>query len=326
MDTLRTRASSINRALDQVGDKWCLLVIQEMFWGINTFRDMLQTTGVSRGVLADRLRWLEGIGCLRKDLESHGPRRPIYHLTRKSVDLYACALMAVAWERRYYETPALDSIRLVHRTCGRAFSPQLQCGACHRPVRASEVRYAPGPGATRDLREKKVRRRSSVSAAAVPSARNVYRNLVNLVGDRWTANLIALAFHDLTRFEEFQRELPVASNILSDRLRLLVAEGILETRPYQARPPRYSYHLTDKGLDLFPWFLTLQQWGDRWCDLTGAGKPLEVTHVPCGAPLYGVVVCDQCGEVPEAHAVEFHFGPAGDRAAHERAARDRAAG
>ena len=45
---LRTRASSINRALDEIGDKWCLLVFQEVFWGINSFNDMLAATGVSR--------------------------------------------------------------------------------------------------------------------------------------------------------------------------------------------------------------------------------------------------------------------------------------
>ncbi|MDP5072217.1 MAG: hypothetical protein NWQ45_15065, partial [Congregibacter sp.] len=62
---LYTSASSINRALDQVGDKWCLLIIQEVFWGINNFSGMLAATGASRGVLSDRLKWLQAIGCLR---------------------------------------------------------------------------------------------------------------------------------------------------------------------------------------------------------------------------------------------------------------------
>ncbi|MBT5792406.1 MAG: transcriptional regulator, partial [Gammaproteobacteria bacterium] len=48
MKKLITRASSINRALDQVGDKWCLLIIQEVFWGINSFNEMMAATGVSR--------------------------------------------------------------------------------------------------------------------------------------------------------------------------------------------------------------------------------------------------------------------------------------
>jgi DNA-binding HxlR family transcriptional regulator len=79
------------------------------------------------------------------------------------------------------------------------------------------------------------------------------------VGDRWTANVIALAFHGFARFDEFHRELPVATNILSDRLRFLVEEGVFEQVAYQRRPLRHEYHLTDKGRDLFPWFLALPQ-------------------------------------------------------------------
>ncbi|MFK8019565.1 MAG: winged helix-turn-helix transcriptional regulator, partial [Pseudomonadales bacterium] len=41
--------------MDQIGDKWCLLIIQEVFWGINSFNEMKETMGVSRGVLSDRL-------------------------------------------------------------------------------------------------------------------------------------------------------------------------------------------------------------------------------------------------------------------------------
>ena len=63
-----TRASSINRALDQIGDKWCLLIIQEVLWGINSFNDMMDAMGVSRGVLSNRLTWLQEVGCLRKDV------------------------------------------------------------------------------------------------------------------------------------------------------------------------------------------------------------------------------------------------------------------
>ena len=61
MEQMITRASSINRALDQIGDKWCLLIIQEVFWGINTFSEMRITIGASNGVLADRLKWLVSI-------------------------------------------------------------------------------------------------------------------------------------------------------------------------------------------------------------------------------------------------------------------------
>jgi DNA-binding HxlR family transcriptional regulator len=296
-----TRASSINRALDLIGDKWCLLILQEVFWGINSFNDMMAAMGVSRGVLSNRLRWLQDVGCLRKETAG----RPRYHLTARSVELYDSAIMAVAWERQWYSNPQLDRVELVHRNCGSAFAATMRCAACGDPVHPDDVTYAPGPGATRDVREKKVRRRSSISITEVPSERALYLNLIDIVGDRWTANVIALAYHGFRRFEQFHRELPVATNILSDRLRFLVNQGVFMQVAYQQRPLRYEYHLTDKGRGLFPWFLSLLQWGDKWCDPQGRGRPMLLTHVPCGETLVGQVRCSECGEVLRAHDVQF---------------------
>lgn len=304
MAELTTRASSINRALDQIGDKWCLLIIQEVLWGINTFNEMMEAMGVSRGVLSNRLKWLQEVGCLRRETDEAG-RRPIYHLTSKSVALYDCALMAIRWERNWFRHPVLDRVELVHAVCGKAFQPEMRCNNCHTRVRQRDASFRAGPGATRDVREKKVRRRSSIATSAIPSERALYRNLINLVGDRWTANLIALAFHGITRFDEFHRELPVATNILSDRLRLLVAEGVFEQSAYQERPRRMEYLLTDKGRDLFPWFLALLQWGDKWCDTEGEGPPMLVVHERCGEVLGAAVCCSECRGHLLAHEVEF---------------------
>ena len=303
MSELTTRASSINRALDQIGDKWCLLIIQEVLWGINSFNDMMEAMGVSRGVLSNRLKWLQQVGCLRKEADGIS-KRPVYHLTSKSVELYDCALMATKWERTWFSNPSLDRVQLTHLECGEAFQPVMQCANCDAEVQLEDASYAPGPGATRDVREKKVRRRSSIATSEIPSQRALYRNLINLVGDRWTANVIALAFHGLTRFDEFHTELPVATNILSDRLRFLVEEGVFEMVAYQQRPLRHAYQLTPKGRDLFPWFLALLQWGDKWCDPEGLGRPMLVNH-SCGQPLDAEVRCDQCQGHLKAHQVQY---------------------
>jgi DNA-binding HxlR family transcriptional regulator len=308
MNKLVTRASSINRALDQIGDKWCLLIIQEVFWGIHSFNDMMSATGASRGVLSNRLKWLQSVDCLRKVTDSRGGKRMRYQLTDKSLDLYDSALMAVTWERRFFQTPELDEVALLHLKCGQVFSARMACRRCNSEIEAGEVTYQPGPGAARDERDKKVRRRSSISVQDVPSNRSLYKNLINLVGDRWTANMIALSFHGLTRFDQFHRELPVATNILADRLRFLVAEGIYEQTAYQQRPPRYDYRLTAKGEALFPWFLTLLQWGDKWCDPESHGKPMRLSHTTCGRALQGQVKCSECDGVLKAREVQFTLG------------------
>ena len=305
MNKLVTRASSINRALDQIGDKWCLLIIQEVFWGINSFNEMMVATGASRGVLSNRLKWLQSMDCLSKSPDKTGGKRMCYHLTPKSMEIYDSAMMALVWEERFFNTPELDEVELLHLPCGHAFTPAMRCGHCNSPVHMKDVSYTPGPGATRDERDKKVRRRSSISIENSPSKHIVYRNLVNIVGDRWTANIIALSFHGLTRFDQFNEELPVATNILADRLKFLVEQGIFEQHVYLQRPKRYEYQLTEKGQATFPWFLTILQWGDRWCDPTGKGKPMQLMHEPCGHSLHGQVKCSECEEVLKAREVQF---------------------
>jgi DNA-binding HxlR family transcriptional regulator len=312
MSKLITRASSINRALDEIGDKWCLLIIQEVFWGINSFNEMMTAMGVSKGVLSNRLKWLQSIDCLSKRADGNGGKRMQYHLTRKSVELYDCALMAIVWERAHYNTPELDEVQLVHLKCGQTFAPEMRCLSCNEGISVSDVIYNPGPGATRDERDNKVRRRSSISVLDVPSSRSLYKNLIHLVGDRWTANLIALSFHGLTRFDQFHEELPVATNILADRLKFLVEEGVFKQVAYQQRPLRHEYLLTKKGEALYPWFLALLQWGDKWCSPDDSGKPMQLTHSMCEKNLHGQASCSACGGVLKAHEVRFELSPSND--------------
>ena len=304
---LQSKASSINRALDQIGDKWCLLILQEIFWGVNTFNELLAASGMSRGVLSQRLTWLQEIDCLKKAPDSSTSNRPAYHLTRKSNDLYPNALAAIAWERSFFETPPLDSVILTHRLCGKEFSPTVRCRSCNQDVLSEDVTYAQGPGHGQDLREMKVRRRSSISIMEAPSKKPFYKNLIHIVGDRWTANIIALAFHGCKRFDEFHTELPIATNILSDRLKLLTEEGIFKMVAYQNKPERFDYLFTQKGRGLYPFFLGLLQWGDKWCSSEN-GVPIIPKHETCGFDLKAKTCCDQCYQTLEAHDVSYQ-GP-----------------
>ena len=86
---------------------------------------------------------------------------------------------------------------------------------------------------------------------------------LEVLGDRWTILIMRDAFMRVRRFEDFQRNLGVARNVLTDRLGRLVEEGILERVPYQDRPARFEYRLTEKGIDLWPVMIALLRWGDR---------------------------------------------------------------
>ena len=85
----------------------------------------------------------------------------------------------------------------------------------------------------------------------------------------------------MRRFDDFQRNLGVARNVLTDRLGRLVDEGILVRVPYQERPARFEYRLTEKGLDLWPIMMALLQWGDRHY-AAETGRPRVVRHRDCG--------------------------------------------
>ncbi len=131
---------------------------------------------------------------------------------------------------------------------------------------------------------------------------------VDLLGDWWTPLVLREASFGVTRFDDFQRSLHIGRNILTQRLNRLVAEGLLERVPYQQRPPRHEYVLTEKGRDVFPVLAAIARWGDRW--LAGeAGPPVVFHHHPCGHATHAEVVCAVCGEPLRLEDVHAELGP-----------------
>jgi DNA-binding HxlR family transcriptional regulator len=104
---------------------------------------------------------------------------------------------------------------------------------------------------------------------------------LEVVGERWTMLVVRDAFRGMRRFEDFRTSTGISRNTLTDRLDLLVREGVLERRPYQERPPRHEYLLTDKGRDLWHVVTAMREWGDRWAAPTG--RPSR----SCTAPAAG---------------------------------------
>ncbi|WP_127170087.1 helix-turn-helix domain-containing protein [Xanthomonas sp. BRIP62415] len=86
---------------------------------------------------------------------------------------------------------------------------------------------------------------------------------VDVVGDRWSLLIVRDAFDGTRRFSDFQRSLGMARNILSDRLRKLVEQGILETQDASDGTAYQEYVLTPQGESLFPLVVALRQWGEQ---------------------------------------------------------------
>jgi DNA-binding HxlR family transcriptional regulator len=100
-------------------------------------------------------------------------------------------------------------------------------------------------------------RRTSLTEADCPIAR-----ALDAVGDWWSLLIVRDAMFGLRRFGEFQKSLGMARNILTARLRGLVAAGILDSVPATDGSAYRDYVLTQKGRDLFPVLVALRQWGE----------------------------------------------------------------
>jgi DNA-binding HxlR family transcriptional regulator len=104
-------------------------------------------------------------------------------------------------------------------------------------------------------------KRTSFEGAECPIARSL-----DVIGDWWSLLIIRDALLGMRRFGEFQRNLGLAKNILTVRLRVLVDSGILKTVPASDGSAYREYALTPKGQGVFPILVALRQWSEQFDD------------------------------------------------------------
>ncbi len=131
---------------------------------------------------------------------------------------------------------------------------------------------------------------------------------VDVVGESWTPLLVRDLYLGVDRFDDLVRDLGIPRALLARRLDRLVAVGVVERAPYQQRPVRHRYLLTDAGLALVPVLMAMMAWGDRWATPAG-GPPMRLRHESCGAQFTPVVCCSACGEPVEPGEVSVEPGP-----------------
>jgi DNA-binding HxlR family transcriptional regulator len=125
-----------------------------------------------------------------------------------------------------------------------------------------------------------------------------------IVGERWVWVILRQAFNGARRFEDFQRGIGLARNVLTDRLNWLVDHGILQRQRYAEHTARdlNEYRLTAKGRALFPVYVALMNWGNQWTGLPA--PPVDLLHKPCGHRVGVRVVCSECGQDIDARDTE----------------------
>lgn len=135
------------------------------------------------------------------------------------------------------------------------------------------------------------------SAGICPVARGLTR-----AGDMWSMLILRDAGLGLTRFDQFQKSLGIAPNILTRRLAALTEAGLLERRQYSARPPRHEYVLTECGRDYLPILHALGAWGARHF---GGGPMSVVVEAESGRTVEPVVVDRATGTPLDAMGLEL---------------------
>lgn len=127
---------------------------------------------------------------------------------------------------------------------------------------------------------------------------------LEVAGEPWSPLIIRDVWAGLTRFDEIQRDLGISRKVLAERLKWLVAHGVLEQRPYCERPPRHEYRLTQKGEELADVLLAIIAWGDRWT-ADEAGPPVLLRHRACGHLTTAELRCAHCSGSLHASDVEI---------------------
>src|SRR5262249_30615299 len=146
-DDLNTEACSVARAVSLIGARWPILSLRDAFIAVRRFEDFQARLGITRHVLADRLRKLVRLGVLRRVPYQERPRRYEYRLTPKGLDLQPVLLALVRWGDTHMAAEGRRPVLPQHRARGQVFDPVVACSQCGGRVDAHNVRTRPGPGA-----------------------------------------------------------------------------------------------------------------------------------------------------------------------------------
>lgn len=158
-DGLADEACSLARTVSVIGDRWTLLILRDCFLRVRRFEDFQARLGITRPLLARRLRGLVEDGVLARAAYQERPLRHEYRLTPAGRDLYPVVMAMVHWGDVHRAGRKGRPLLHRHLECGRDFDPVMTCSACGEALDPRHVHVHPGPGA-RNPRHLPARQRS----------------------------------------------------------------------------------------------------------------------------------------------------------------------
>src|ERR1700693_4900313 len=168
-DALEEEPCSLARTIGVIGDRWTLLILRECFLRTRRFEGFQSALGITRHLLAERLKKLVRQGVLRRIPYQETPKRHEYILTQKGLDLYPVMMALVHWGDTHMVDERGRPLLHEHRKCGKLFNPVMVCSECGEPLSAKEVVTRPGPGA-RPAAAKRAAERNAKAASRTDAA------------------------------------------------------------------------------------------------------------------------------------------------------------
>lgn len=135
---------SVARTVSVIGDRWTLLVLRDCFLRVRRFEEFQERLGITRPVLAARLRKLVDAGVLEKVAYQEHPPRYEYRLTSRGFDLYPVLMAIVHWGDVHMAPDGRRPLLHRHKRCGHLFDPVMVCSECIVPLDAHDVAVEPG--------------------------------------------------------------------------------------------------------------------------------------------------------------------------------------
>ncbi|MFE6861429.1 winged helix-turn-helix transcriptional regulator [Nocardia sp. NPDC057668] len=282
--------NSVAATFDLLGDRLTLTILRLAFVEhARRFSQWSERTGAPPAVLTARLTALVDAGVLAREGAE-------YRLTGLGLAVWEILVCVWSWQREWTAEWAVLP-EFVHADCGHRGPPVPMCRTCGRTVTAHDTDVALDRDALWHITSG---RRRSARAVAPAGGDAGFAEIMEAIGDRWSAAVTGLALAGVRRFSEFRAALDMSPTTLTERLTRLVEAGILH-RPETAGR---EYRLTPRGRALFGVFAFLLAWSDR--AHPGAPEPgLRIHHRECGAPLLPALRCRGCDAVLGRTEVRF---------------------
>ncbi|WP_327140226.1 winged helix-turn-helix transcriptional regulator [Nocardia sp. NBC_01327] len=273
-------SNSVAATFDLLGDRLTLTILRLAFVEhARRFSQWSDRTGAPPAVLTARLAALVDAGVLVRD-------RAEYRLTPLGLDTWEILVCVWSWQREWTPEWALLP-EFVHSECGHRGPPVLMCRGCGRTVTPHDTDVELDRDALWHITSG--RRRSAARSAPLARVDARFDEIMEAIGDRWSAAVTGLALAGVRRFSEFRVALHMSPTTLTERLTRLVEAGILHRPETDTR----EYRLTPRGRALFGVFAFLLAWSNQ-AHPQSPEPGLRIHHRECGAVLLPALRCRGC--------------------------------